>query len=346
LRKKELRREGGDLMTPVSIALSAVLIVFSVGAFAQDSVGGGTIVRVPDSVPNDCIHGQKDAIWLTLRRVITTKERGWLAEDRSVGIAIQTLVRTQPQSPKAISYPLLTAATLQGFTDGQVSIPVEYSIIDSLRLVQGPVRYSGLQIDVTLINKKGRTKWGNALVALQEVTKKLPIPADPFIQSASYLLDFTNKAVSKDLADQDTGDKAKGAAISLNFDPSGQCRKGAGESFEKTGTLAVVYAEGTRGGGYVPIASVANYCWAADFLPAFALKAAKKPSTGKCDEPTGPLQFQPVTNNYTAFVLNAQPLDKLYSTSSDLVRQKAIRRCRVNGIDEESCLRVSTSIAP
>ena len=325
-------------MAPNKWLVATVLLFESATAIAEVKPDGGTIVRVPDGAASSCIDGKKDAIWLTLRRVITTKDSDWLTKDNSVGVVIETLVRTDPPAPKAISFPLLAEATIGNFSDGQISIPIEYSIIDSLKLMQGQTRYTGLQIEITLINKRSKNRWGNALVALQEVTKKLPIPGDPILQSASYLLDFANRAVSMEIETLAKDDKSKGATIAVTFDPSGKC---VDESFEKSGTLAVIFAKGTKGPGYVSIDQASEYCWTADLIPAFSLKAAVRPANGACPEGGGNPEFRPVTNNYTAFILNSQPVTKLHASDTDPDRASALRRCNANGFDAKDCLRAS-----
>lgn len=163
---------------------------------------------------------------------------------------------------------------------GQVSVPIEYTIIDGLQIKQGAVVYTGISLELTLLNKRGRNKWGNALQALSDVTnsKKLPIPASPITQAAGYLLDYANTAVTKDLGSENTDDKAKSTALAFNFDPTGKCSGNAGDGsdFERTGTVAIVQSEGSPGEGLVDIKQVNNYCWAAELKPAFILKVAGK----------------------------------------------------------------------
>ena len=312
------------------------MLIAPATTLAQNQTGG-VIVRVPDSASSRCINGKTDVIWLTLRRVVTNRSESWFTKDRSVALLVNALVRTYPQAPKAISFPLITDTTLRGYAIGQVSLPIEYTIVDTLPLKEGSYRYSGLEIDLTLLNKQSANGWGRALQALADVSKKLPIPSNPITQSATYLLDFTNAAITKDLEAQNADDKAKSAVLALNFDPTGRC---AGvQDFERTGTIAVLQSAGVIGPNLIPIDQTDQYCWTADLQPDFILKAAPKGSTS-CDDQNTARDYVQVTNNYSAFVLSALPSGKVLGATSIEDRKNALRRCEANGLPSSACIGV------
>jgi hypothetical protein len=329
-RTKGMRRRSEVRL--VCVAVAAVL--FSQVCSAQ---GGAVPVRIwNDPASSRCINGNSDVVWVTLRRVITDKSKGWLKEDKSIAVMINASVKTQ-QSDKPISFPLMAEETLRGFSNGQVSIPIEYTIVNGLRLKQGQTTYSGISLEMTLLNKQGRTKWGNALQALGEVAKKLPVPSNPYSQGASYLLDFANSAVTKDIDAQNNDDKTKSAALALNFDPTGSCNVGgpSGSDFERTGTIAVIQESGTQGDGYVPVNQTNEYCWSAELTPAFVLKAAHKDGSKPCN--SADYKYRQVTNNYVGFFVNAiTSTGKLGGASAD--RKDAIKRCEAHGLAAERCL--------
>ena len=133
---------------------------------------------------------------------------------------------------------LASQVNVNQYAAGQVSIPVEYSVVSGLPLTQDKTTYKGLQLDLTLLNMQTKTGWGKTLEALVEVSKNLPIPSTPLVTASSYLLDFANKAVQKEVDAHNANDKAKSATLAMNFDPTGQCP--AGQDWERTGTLAVL----------------------------------------------------------------------------------------------------------
>jgi hypothetical protein len=294
---------------------------------------------VPDGDAVQCINPATDRLWITLRRLIVDKSKGFLREDTSVALLVHASVKVQPATPKPISFPLISEATLRGFTPGQVSVPVEYTIVDGLLLSQEEFLYTGASLEMTILNKSGKTPWGKALQALAETADKLPIPANPLGQTATYLLEFANSAISKEIEDQNTDDKSRSATLALNFDPSGVCSGGADSDFESTGTIAILQESGTRGKGYVPIDQTNSYCWDAAFRPTFALKAAKKNAGQACNDPGYTPTFEQVTNNYIAFVVNAIPTSTVLGAEDiDERIDTALSRCATHGIAAADCL--------
>ncbi len=150
-------------------------------------------------------------------------------------------------------------------------------MVSGLPLTQDKVVYKSIQLDLTLLNMQAKTGWGKTLEALVEVSKNLPIPSPPLVTASSYLLDFANKAVQKEVDAHNASDKAKSATLTMNFDPIGQCP--SGQDWERTGTLAVLEKSGAAGSGLIPVDATNNYCWAADLKPTFSLKAARKDSS-------------------------------------------------------------------
>ncbi len=291
-----------------ALVLVTIALCSSATAFAQ--LGGGIPVRIPG--PNaPCINGKTDQVWLTLYRVITSKNRGFLSRESEAAIIAKVIVNTKPQAPTAISYPLSTKVNIRAYPTGQISLPVEYALVSALPLKQTdasgkPVLYTGFSIETTLVNIKSRNGLGAALDALTEVTgsKKLPIPDSPYTQAAGYLLDFANKAVTNDIKNKNADDRLTTATLAFQFDPDGICPDDApGDGFEKTGTKSIVMAAGTPGPQLIPLGDVSSYCWAADTQPSFIIKAARKQGDKACSDPSYGALYKPITNDYIAFVL-------------------------------------------
>jgi hypothetical protein len=313
--------------------IALLLLVPSGVCLAQ----GGTIVRIPDGTSTRCIDPAHDKVWITLRRLITTRSSGWFTKETSVAVIIKAKVTTQPGQGKAVEFPLMSEATFGDAPNGQVSLPIEYQVVSGLRLaLPNEAYFDGVGIDLTLLNKRGKNRWGTALSTLKDVTKGLPIPATPLTQAASYLMDFANKAVDKDIADQANDDKVKSATLALNFDPKARC---SGD-FESTGTIAVIRAEGAAGQDRIPVGKTNDYCWAADLTPAFLVKAAKKDPTFKCgDAHYNPL-FRQIANNYVGFFVNAVGASGTSGPKPAAVirdEQMSVARCRANGFSRERC---------
>jgi hypothetical protein len=322
-----------------TVAMLALLVMPSLARnpYAQDAAGG-IPVRVPnvDGLPSECIDASKDRVWFTLRRLVTTKKAGWFTKDNSVQVIINAQVRTDPAKP--LSFPLTTEAKFGDVPSGQVSVPIEYPIVGGLVLTQGEVVYTGIGVEITLLNIQGRSKLGSALQALSTITSssKLPIPASPYLQGASYLLDFANTAVKNDIDANNQNDKLKSGALSFNFDPDGQCNG----DFESTGTKAIVYSVGVDppDSSFVDINHTDDYCWSADLNPTFILKATKKDAGTSCQDARYAQRYKAITNNYVGFFLNKRSTAKKLGPDSAYAKDvnESILRCQKNGITDAS----------
>lgn len=320
-------------------AVQIVLLFAALGCTAMQAnaqADGAVIVRVADTARPRCINPSNDRVWLTLRRVIVDRAQRWLVKDASVAIILNAGVKTQ--GAKLVAFPLSAEATLEGFATGQVSVPVEYTVVDGLLLKQDKnVLLTGMSIEMTLLNLREMTAMGTTLQALLETAKKLPIPANPIGETANYVLDFANSAVSKALAAQDADDKAKSAAIAFNFAPDGKCEGAGAAGFETTGTKVVLQTSGVRGPGYVPTHLTNNYCWTAELQPAFVLKAAPRGNAAGCDDPAVKAQYRQVTNNYVGFFLNAVATRASLGGDEHQDETDSLQRCSQHGISGAKC---------
>ena len=328
-------------LVSVLFCLAAILLFSTARAQV-----GGVIVRVPDGAASRCIDGRKDTVWLTLRRLRTTKTNGWLTQGTGVSVVINATVRqvrTNPALAKPLSFPLMADASFEQAPPGQVSLPVEYTIIDTLALFQqtgtpnDAVRYSGFDIDLTLLNKNKENTWGKGLQALSTFAKKFPLPTNPAIQAATYVLDIANSAIASDIKQQ-SSDALKTASLTINFDKNGPEANGQCHSkdFESTGTLAAVMDAGLP--GFIRTADVELYCWAAELKPSFILKAGRRTAVGvDCAVAANHQPFTEVPNNYVGFVLSAETTTTNLAGPPRSDVDAAEARCKANGLSYAAC---------
>jgi hypothetical protein len=262
---------------------------------------------------------------------------GWFVKDNDVAVIINAQVKTDPQADKTLTYPLTANVKFGDASAGQVSLPIEYEIVTGLKLTQGTVTYTGIGVEVTLVNAKDTTKLGTAIQSLAKITSssKLPIPTSPYTTGAGYVLSFANQAISDDL--NKTPDKSVAGALSLNFDPDGSCATG---DFETTGTKAIIYGEGSPGDGFIDIMHTDQYCFSALLKPVFALRVAKVQGTLACTDPSYSAKMVDVSNNYIGFFLNKRSAPPTAGPTplSQRDRDESIKRCQANGVATTECL--------
>lgn len=322
------------------------LVVVSLPSFCFGQQHGGIPLRIPDGPEARCINYNTDKVWLTLYRVVTTRKSSWLTSDNQAEIIINVQVKTQPQSEKTLAFPLSTKVNIKEYAPGQVSIPVEYTLVSGLALKQGTgdkaVSYTGFGLDTTLVNLRGTHGLGVALDALDQVvgSKKLPIPDNPYSQAAGYLLDFANKAVTASITDHNADDKYSTASLALNFDSEGTCAGSSpeGQGFETTGTKAILTSEGVQGPGYVPIDRTDGYCWTAQIQPSFVLKAAQKVGKTPCSDNSYTDKFVQVTNNFVAYYLQKRQVSgHLGALNAARDDKESLQLCGALGLKSSEC---------
>jgi len=298
--------------TKLSVAMGLILgsLLFGVAHAEQQ---GGIPIRIDNAPDSQCINSATDRVWLTLFRVVESKNNGFFSRENQAEIVITVKVQAEPQPPQALSFPLSTKVNIRPYSSGQISLPVEYTLVSGLNLQQtssgNTVTYTGFSVDTTLINVKSKGGIGSAIDALSSITgsNKLPIPDNPYSQAANYLLGFASKAIQNDIDNKNSDDKLSTATLSMNFSGDASCQSGGvtGEGFESTGTKAILMSTGT-GDNLIPIDQTDQYCWAADVKPSFLLKAARIVPGKDCGDATYKALYRPVSNDYFAFFLQKQ----------------------------------------
>lgn len=326
-----------------TLLLSVILSLASV-CVAQQS--GGIPIRVDLAPTPRCINYNTDQVWLTLYRVVTRRNRGLFRSDNQTAIIMNVQVRVQPQSDRTLVFPLSSRVNIRRYGAGQVSIPVEYTLVNGLALKQRTggkvVYYTGLSVDATIVNLSGQHGLGIVLNVLDQAvgSRKLPIPDNPYFQAAGYLLDFANRAITQSITEQNDDNKYTTASLTFNFDPDGTCAANSpdGQAFETTGVKAILMSDGIKGPGYVPIEHTDDYCWTAAMRPAFVLKAAHIVGDRPCGDPSYSGRFVQVTNDFVAYFLQEREVksDPRLSKATDDKRE-SLQLCTALGLSAAEC---------
>lgn len=292
---------------------------------ASANLQGGVIVRVDgDGASRRCINAATDKIYVNSRRIIVTKDKSWVKEDRTAGVLINTTLEGEQSSTNSkVTFPRFFEHNLDPFEGGRVSIPFEEKLLNGYRLRDEKITFNSIVMDVAIVKKKKEGVFGSALKSLNEVTKKLPIPNNPFTDGFKMFAEFADSSVQKSIQD-DNSDNVQGTLksgkLSLSFSEDGTCTG----DFERTGTIAMVLDTGSSENGVIRVADVSAYCWRAAFRPAFELYFARRPDSG-CNQ-TKNTDYKTLLNPYVAFYVNAvattpKPTER---TVPDVATPKAI----------------------
>lgn len=304
-------------MNKITVISSLVvsLIGSSQPAYAASVPDGEIIVRVDDGAATRCINASVDRITMNLRRLVVNKDVGLFSEDKAAGVLVSTVISGDDSngSPQKVSFPRMYTVTVAPYASGFVSLPVEEKLFTRFSLANSGNSYDTAELEFSVISKKDKTPFGVALAALEDISKNLPAPINPFSESFKYFSQYANKVVNDSLnKENNVAANTKEGKITMTFSATGTC---TGDQ-EQTGTLAVVKgSNGKESDGYVDIKK--GYCWAAELKPVFTLKFASQ-NGRKCSE-IGAASFSRVANPYVAFYLNAEP-KVLTSSNKPLAR--------------------------
>lgn len=265
---------------------------------------GQIIVRVDDGATSRCINLATDRITMHLRRLVTEKETSIFTEDKAAALIINTTLSGEEggTTPKKVSFPRMYLVTVDPYSSGYVSLPIEEKLFSRFSLTDSGNSYDTAEIEFTVIAKKDKSPLGIALSALADITRSLPAPLNPFSEGFKYFADYATKVVEGSLSGgNNVAQSFKEAKIALSFSSTGTC---TGDQ-ETTGTLAAVRgANGDETRGFVDINK--EYCWRAEVKPVFNLKFATPEQGTPCKDLSAD-RFKRMSNPYVAFYLNAEP---------------------------------------
>jgi hypothetical protein len=330
------------------LTIISVLLVSVLATGATSPIKGGVPVRVPNAPDAECINSSTDKVWLTLYRIVETKRSGFFTNENQAEIIVTVKVQSDPQTASPLSFPLSVKVNTANYgKSGQVSLPIEYTLVSGLPLTQKQtdktVSYTGFSVDTTLVNLRSQNGLGSAISALSSLTgdNKLPIPSNPYSEAATFLFGFATKAIQNDITAKNANDKYSTASLAMNFSSDASCRGGpTAEGFERTGTKAILMEEGNRAdAAYVPIDQVNDYCWTADTTPSFVLKAAKKVAGKACGDSSYDALYAPIANDFIAYFLQKQTMSTKLGRNTALAKDKknAKKLCDALGMSN-NCL--------
>lgn len=313
----------------VCATLLSGLIFVSGGTVSAATVPDGEIiVRVEDGSTSRCINASTDRITMNLRRLVIDKDVGIFTEDKLAGVLISTIISGDEITgiPRKVSFPRMYTVTVAPYAAGYVSLPVEEKLFSRFALTNDGNSYDTAELEFSIIFKRDKTPFGIALSALEDISKTLPTPINPFSESFKYFAQYANKVVDGSLSkEHNVAASSREGKIIMTFSSTGTC---TGDQ-EKTGTLAVVKgAAGKESDGYVDIKK--QYCWTAELKPVYTLKFAPPKGTGCKDIASD--AFKRVSNPYVAFYLNAEPRT-LTSSRSPQARVDILPRWAAQPVD-------------
>lgn len=298
------------------LATTAMLVVSSEQISFAAEVDGGIIVRMEDVEKSRCINAKTDAITFQLVRARETKYSSLLSADKTIGLYIETTLEgASGGMSRRVSFPRAFVISVDEYDGGTVSLPVEQRLLSQFRLTNGDNAYTSAGFAIRLVKTQKAGPVANAIKVLADVTKQLPIPANPLSAGFEFFVDLSNNLVENFLNKELNSDNnASRAQISFEFSPNGDCTG----ALETTGALAIIFKED---GGSIDLSKEGNYCFRYVLSPTKRVEYATK-ENGGCPDPS---KYGAVSNPYYLFLLVATQRESAGTKTTRLIWSNSMK---------------------
>jgi hypothetical protein len=283
--------------------LFPIIVVFA-SCFALHADGVGRIVRIPTPAKARCINAKADEITMTLRSVKTQKTKGFVTDDNRAGVTVIATLNSDGH-PKAQN-PSVNLVGVKDAPAGQVFLPLEYPVASLLPLSQdsGATFTKNIVLELYLDKVRKANSFGDILDVAGSLLPKLPIPANPYTNAVSQIVNYATSAITK--ASADNGGLLF-ASVTLVFDDRDQpdvsdCKN---DGFETTGAIAVVAATGQHDATLLPLDKLeSDYCWR--YVADNTSEVQYAPKLSRSCNRVSDTEFKDVPNDYVMILLSAQ----------------------------------------
>lgn len=289
------------------IASSAVYARQPIKTLSVDKlIGGGLLLRVQDESLSRCINTEQDVVTLTLVRMIARKEsrKHWITgrETTAMGLVVETAISGDDGvgDTKKVSFPRSFTIDVSKTKETLISLPVEQRILSRFSLSRNSNIYTNVDVDIKSITVKKNSNAHILLNTLSEITEELPFPKNPFSEGFTYFVKYS-KSIEKNFSN-DGGELGRfsEAKFGLNFSTDATCSSGE----EKTGAI-VILKKGISGYDSIKLGEISKYCLSVDKINIHTLMAARSKTENRDDCESEKLDWFPVENPYSIFLLHA-----------------------------------------
>lgn len=262
---------------------------------------GATIIRIEDGVSSRCVNRNEDAIQIGLVGMKISKKKNWFKEQTQAGVQVGVRIEGMDAeyNTKATEFTQVYVVDVKEYDKGSILLPIEGNIVRYFPLQNKGVFFNGIDLSISLMQRKDDAPFGIVVKELVNFTKQFPLPTNPFDPAIKTLANFTSNLLSPA---NDEGNKinrpAPVSTINLPFSPIANCSENSFQ--EKTGVFAVIYGSNeVTEEGYVDINKTTDYAYKLQTSPSRAILVAKKDKQGKLSS------FKPLHNEFIMFYLNS-----------------------------------------
>ena len=211
-------------------------------------VSGATIVPIANDLPSGTFDIKTDAASIFLERAVLFKENGWFTKKGRVAITAKMSInsRKRNSSSTTLTISRVYKFDVKTYDDGRVEIPIKsLPLLDTFNLSGEDYLVTSIVMDLFLREKK--TEFTKTLETVIEVSRKIPIPVNPYAEYASVFGDSFSQVVER--AINEGADTVPFASFGLRFLQGGR----AAAYTERPGVHAILIAGKAQEPGVVPL---------------------------------------------------------------------------------------------
>ena len=313
--------------------LASMSLTVSIG-FAQ----GSFPVRIEDPAGSHCIDASSEEVTIHVRRIFTEKRSNLLWKDKTAGVVVSAkLTAAGSDSPQEVKVPSVNLVDISDDKAGRISLPLEYQIASYLKLKQKDSVTTDVNLSINFAKTRGNSGFADVLTIAGKALDKLPIPANPYTQTASKFLQFANDVIAENTKGQ-LGIPFANVSLAFRKGPESDkeksdLKKCESDGKERTGAIAVLLPTGVNGATLIPSTNTDKlYCFRYSSQSTYELLAAPKVG-GKC--PDSEDQYSGVNNDYVMLLISASPAGTKFGESDEMAESK--KRCQNAGLPLSAC---------
>ncbi len=212
--------------------------------------GGATIIPLRDGLEGIEFDTRTDAVSIFLEKAILNKANGWLTKDKEVAITAKLNIKSQKRSRTSST---LTISRVYKFdvslyNDGRMEIPLKsLPLLDSFNLSGEDYIVTSVVANLYLSKRKEETGFSKTLKTLIKVSKKIPVPGNPYMEYASVFGDAFSEVIDDVI--EESADTIPFATFGLRFLQGEK----AIDFTEKPGVHAIIIGQTAKTDGIVNI---------------------------------------------------------------------------------------------
>lgn len=206
--------------------------------FAQSYSEGGVIVPVADGLPSSTFNLNTDAASIFLEKAIIFRNNGWFTNDKEIAITCKMTINSQKREDRtaaSLAISRIFKFDISNYEEGSIEIPLKsLPILDTFKLSGEKYAVTSIVLNISLSKKKEKSSFSKVLEKLMDVSKKIPVPGNPYAEYASVFGDTFSEVL--DEAIKEGADTVPFASFGLRFLQGQQ----ASSFTEKPGLHAII----------------------------------------------------------------------------------------------------------